>query len=407
MWHVIDERRDLEDIAKLALPFVDNPLCLSGADLKAIFHVTGSLGGIDRTLLENYRAGYGGTIPLAKDTYLPIDEIDTLVSDSDYFDTVGTTQPGIYPGGKFGFRSLYNRIYIDGRYTACMVIDEVRHPLSARDFALSQMICHFLEKGLRVQGFNDFSHLHDLDAVLTGLLEHTLLDERRIIAALAELEWSVSGHFFCMAFETKSVDRVIDLLYGQAVLLAPQLESQCFTVFESHLVFVFNLDQTGETQMETLNRIQPILRDQLFCAGISEPFSDFKELFYYYGQARSALVHGLREKPMQWFFRYEDYLLSDYVTRCKGRTPASALMPMSVRRLREHDQQKGSHLLELLRAYLENEMNVAQTIRQTYMHRNTFLYRLEKIEEIGALDLSDPDVRLELRFAFKLMDEDR
>ena len=38
------------------------------------------------------------------------------------------------------------------------------------------------------------------------------------------------------------------------------------------------------------------------------------------------------------------------------------------------------------------------------MHRNTFLYRIRKIQEILQMDLDQSDVRLALQIAFHIMD---
>ena len=38
------------------------------------------------------------------------------------------------------------------------------------------------------------------------------------------------------------------------------------------------------------------------------------------------------------------------------------------------------------------------------MHRNSVIYRLNKIQEILGLDLDDPDVRLRLLISFKILE---
>lgn len=38
------------------------------------------------------------------------------------------------------------------------------------------------------------------------------------------------------------------------------------------------------------------------------------------------------------------------------------------------------------------------------MHRNSVIYRIQKIQDILALDLDDPDVRLRLMISFKILE---
>ena len=37
--------------------------------------------------------------------------------------------------------------------------------------------------------------------------------------------------------------------------------------------------------------------------------------------------------------------------------------------------------------FLENSLNVSETSRKLYMHRNTLMYRLDKIERVTGLNL--------------------
>jgi purine catabolism regulator len=49
-----------------------------------------------------------------------------------------------------------------------------------------------------------------------------------------------------------------------------------------------------------------------------------------------------------------------------------------------------------------NQMNTAETARQLYIHRNSLLYRIEKIQRILHLDLKDSDELLKLQLALKI-----
>lgn len=60
--------------------------------------------------------------------------------------------------------------------------------------------------------------------------------------------------------------------------------------------------------------------------------------------------------------------------------------------------------LALLRNYLLTERSISATAKLMHMHRNSVIYRLGKIQEILALDLNDPDVRLRLLISFKILE---
>ena len=75
-------------------------------------------------------------------------------------------------------------------------------------------------------------------------------------------------------------------------------------------------------------------------------------------------------------------------------------------RLKYADEENGTEYLRTLRLYLDNHLNAVQTARELFIHRSTFLYRLERIKSILGTDLADPDEILYLMLSFRLMDRE-
>lgn len=70
----------------------------------------------------------------------------------------------------------------------------------------------------------------------------------------------------------------------------------------------------------------------------------------------------------------------------------------------EHDQMKDNRLGDILQYYLEHNGSVQQTAEHFYVHRNSINYRLNQIQELLDVDLSDLDTRISLRLAFMVRD---
>jgi DNA-binding PucR family transcriptional regulator len=89
------------------------------------------------------------------------------------------------------------------------------------------------------------------------------------------------------------------------------------------------------------------------------------------------------------------------------RLLASARDPREVERfihtwlgaLLEYDECKHSDLVETLAQYLECGGNYDATSRALCVHRSTLKYRLQRIRDISALALGDPDVNFNLQLA--------
>jgi len=403
MQALLDENAPLKRLGEVSYPFFNNPIYFQGSGFKCIFYVFDKK---DLATSKNLNFYYdtAGNVIVPDGSYLPLDAINELISDPEYVNAINATGPTIYSGEPYGFRCLFYNIGVASNSIARLCIDETCRDLTEKDYALIAILGDYLEKGLRGKDFDNYDRPKDLDLVLESLLDHHLVDEQRIIDVLTAYRWNVDDSYFCMVMESKSEDHHWKTLKTLALQLTSQLPSECYLVFDERLVFVFNLTQTQLTKDDVLERSIPLFRDNLLSAGISETFADFKYLYYFYQQAISALTLGKLQDPMFWYFPYGNYNLDNFITRGKGKQIIETFLPRGLRLLMAHDHDTGSDLVALLHDYLDCNMSITETTRKAYIHRNTCMYRVKRIEEISKLNLEDPDVRLELQIAFKLME---
>jgi purine catabolism regulator len=67
----------------------------------------------------------------------------------------------------------------------------------------------------------------------------------------------------------------------------------------------------------------------------------------------------------------------------------------------EHDRARGGELVETLKAYLEAGEQQAAA-RRLGIHPNTLRYRLDRVREVGGVELEDPETRLNLAVALRV-----
>ncbi|MGF1471693.1 MAG: PucR family transcriptional regulator [Rubrobacteraceae bacterium] len=65
--------------------------------------------------------------------------------------------------------------------------------------------------------------------------------------------------------------------------------------------------------------------------------------------------------------------------------------------LADYDEDRGSDLIKTLSVYFETGANASETADRLFLHRNSLLYRLERIQELTGLDLREPEARLALQ----------
>jgi DNA-binding PucR family transcriptional regulator len=63
----------------------------------------------------------------------------------------------------------------------------------------------------------------------------------------------------------------------------------------------------------------------------------------------------------------------------------------------EHDRERRSDLVKTLKVYLDVGANASEAADQLFLHRNSMLYRLSRVEKLTGLNLKDPRARLALQ----------
>lgn len=96
------------------------------------------------------------------------------------------------------------------------------------------------------------------------------------------------------------------------------------------------------------------------------------------------------EKPGgQALSRYQDLALLDVADCYRRDNPVESFAPEGYLRMVEGDQRNNTNNCHVAQSYILNGCSVAQTAKQLFMHKNSVLYRIERIKSLYGLDFSD------------------
>lgn len=137
--------------------------------------------------------------------------------------------------------------------------------------------------------------------------------------------------------------------------------------------------------------------------GISLLFSDVTKLYVGYRQAEAASNIGKRRDTDGAAYFYSKYYLEDMLEHYADTMPLEDTYTHYLDRLMDDNNSVCSNI-KLLYYFLCSERNISLTAKHVHMHRNSVIYRIQKIQDILALDLDDPDVRLRLMISFKILE---
>ncbi len=145
---------------------------------------------------------------------------------------------------------------------------------------------------------------------------------------------------------------------------------------------------------------QMVPEDEYLC-GVSLPFSDAGGLQKAANQAALALLCGKQTPPV--VSRCVDHAFLYFLNKLAGdKTFGSELLHPGLARLKRYDEQHGTDFYNTLDQYLLAERNVVATARALFIHRNSMIYRLQRIQQLLDVDLDDPNTRLYLLLSFQI-----
>ena len=141
--------------------------------------------------------------------------------------------------------------------------------------------------------------------------------------------------------------------------------------------------------------------DRYIIAGISGPAYNLNEWPEVHNETTQALEVG---KRLQLRDSVEFNSLGVYrlLGQLDGIPAVHTFTDRVIGPLVEYDRRHRSNLVNTIAAYFGHHGNVSQTAEALFIHRNTLLYRLDRIQELTGHDLDQADMRLALHLALKL-----
>ncbi len=139
------------------------------------------------------------------------------------------------------------------------------------------------------------------------------------------------------------------------------------------------------------------------CTGISNVFHDIRNLRTALNEAEDALEAGMSVDPGRRFYYFEEFGVYVMIRNQKKREDIRRYIHPAIPLLKTYDNENDSQLVETLSEYLRCNNSIKDTADALFLHRNSVIYRLKKIEEVGQIRLDDVHTRFLLQLSFLIL----
>ena len=182
----------------------------------------------------------------------------------------------------------------------------------------------------------------------------------------------------------------VDVLSG---MFSDKMQDFVISINETDIAVVKQL--TGEPEPEELEKIarsmEDTLRNELFIKtviGIGTVATHLRELADAYKEAQTAIDVGKVFDTEKSIINYENLGIGRLIYQLPTTLCEIFLSEVFKKNTIDSLDQE---TLFTINKFFENNLNVSETSRKLFVHRNTLVYRLEKIKKLTGLDLRQFD----------------
>ena len=239
---------------------------------------------------------------------------------------------------------------------------------------------------------------------IADLLAGKTLKKSQIEQQLKFLDWSVSDNFFLVKVKIGEHDLINDTLNYISHRLETIFRNSRSIIYQKHIVLIINAGKKDKLHEESIDQLCSFLKISKIKAAISSCFNDFSELQEYYQQTSATLELSDIQKKESYLLKYEDYVIEHLFMTASHNMDIRKICHPALLRLLTYDQQNKTNYYTDLRVFVRNHKNLVNSAKELFIHRNTFVYRINKIMKILDLDFSDENTEIHLILSYKLLD---
>ena len=385
------EHAGMERLLQVTSEFLQNPLTVIGLDFTFVAE-----------------AGSKYLPPRARlytDEGLNVEYVNALLQNETYREMADTHETVMFPAYISGCRSMNRNLFVDEKATHRLILTECRVEITQGVICVLDILSEKLEF-LLAHEEEETDPDRDIEQIFVRVLSDRTADYMQISRELSELGWGGNHEYMCLILQitylnqqnlsTKAICRYIKKKLGDSVSF----------LYQDEIVVFFDLTRLGMNQEEIAGKLVYFIRDTYLKAGYSRVMTGHMNLRRQYVQAKTALDVGSRKKPYLWIHYFSQVAMTYILEQATKRLPGTMICHEGLLELKKHDEENQTQYMETLRVYLEQHLSATQAARELFIHRSTFLYRLDRIREILQSDLDDPEEIFYLELSFRLLEQE-
>lgn len=368
----IAEQRQINEVLSVGVKLLNNPVALFDSSINLIAYAGEFNEPTDGTIWEMILQ-YGYSKP---EVFPKVEQkiiSDWILSDTKTLHFDSALDPAHDHMTTKCFKGMLSMIDLNKRFTP-------------GEEALLEELASFAELSLKTTEISgrSTSNIYYINRLLEGMN----VDSAVLAQSLKPLRWSTEGEYLLAILKSSHKNDYVINSFIQRLK-----RSVSGTIVQNHEANTIVISDKPEKLKHYLQVEIPKFE---IVASVSPIFFHLDKLYPSYIQAKISFSFSEPGKVISFEDVYTDYLLETI----SKHTEPSALCCPKLLELKEEGSPHNLDLIENLRVLLLSGGDIAETARKLHLHRNTLIYRIEKLQSLLGYDLKLLD---ESRYFYLLM----
>ncbi|OCA88129.1 transcriptional regulator [Bacillus sp. FJAT-27225] len=153
---------------------------------------------------------------------------------------------------------------------------------------------------------------------------------------------------------------------------------------------------------EILRILEKHILKTAFQIGIGRQYRRIDSLHKSFSEATESIRLMQRLNHQNGVAHFEDHSVYHFLDSNIKDLQLEDFFMKRLGKLYEQDKTQGTDYISTLENYFANNINISETAKAMFLHRNTVIYRIDKIKEILNTDLKNSEELLQIQLALKI-----
>ena len=265
--------------------------------------------------------------------------------------------------------------------------------------AIIQDACSLLMKDMDSESSMELSHQK---AFANELFNHRILSKKQLDTWKNTTGFSLDPSYRILAISTNTIAEKNVLSFIRKKI--QQISGKQLLLIQHNVLYILLYDFSDSSMKSYLPELLNLLKKFHAYCGISNSFDNLLDIADYQMQASDAMTYGRKNNHDKFIYMYSDYYLPAILYPRTEQMPLQNYISPIIIQVQEYDRIHSTDLYFTLQKYIKNLCNTSNTAAELHLHRNSLLYRINKIEELTHSNLKDFQIFLHLSISFYMLE---